>query len=116
MSEPTDPARMPMTRFDDHPLEMFAWARKIPPSPLRDVAYTLVFNQIIAAIFTLFAMLFTPASQLREMVWANVVFANCIGFVIHAEFAFGDWLTGRRCSTWPFWVAPCTTPASRSSV
>jgi len=92
-----------MTRFDDHPLEVFAWARKIPRSPLRDLAYTLVFNQIIAAVFTLFGMLFTPASQWRDIVWANVVFANCIGFVIHAEFAVGEWLTGRRCATWPFW-------------
>src|SRR5436190_23064289 len=31
MAAPADPpARPPLTRFEDHPLEMFAWARRIP--------------------------------------------------------------------------------------
>jgi len=103
MAAPADPpARAPLTRFEDHPLEVFAWARRIPPSPLRDIAFTLIFNLLLAALFTLFAVLFTPSSQWREIAWANVVFANCIGFIIHAEFALGDWITGRRCRTWSF--------------
>jgi len=103
MAAPADPpARPPLTRFEDHPLEMFAWARRFPRSRLRDLVFTLVFNTILAALFTLFAVLFTPSSQWREIAWANFVFANCIGFIIHAEFALGDWLTGRRCREWPF--------------
>ena len=103
MAAPADPpARMPLTRFEDHPLEVFAWARRIPPSPLRDLAFTLIFNLLLASLFTLFAVLFTPASQWRAIAWANFVFANCIGLIIHAEFALGDRLTGRRCRTWSF--------------
>src|SRR5947207_5190528 len=103
MAAPVDPpVRPPLTRFEDHPLEMFAWARRIPRSRLRDLVFTLLFNTMLAALFTLFAVLFTPSSQWREIAWANFVFANCIGFIIHAEFSLGDWLTGRRCRVWPF--------------
>jgi signal transduction histidine kinase len=103
MAAPADPpTRPPLTRFEDHPLEVFAWARRFPKSPLRDIVFTFVFNLMIAAVFTLFAVLFTPASQWREIAWANFVFANCIGFIIHAEFSLGDWITGRRCRDWPF--------------
>jgi signal transduction histidine kinase len=103
MAAPTDPARVPMTRFEDHPLEILPWARRFPPSPLRDFVYTAIFNLLLAGIFTLFAMLFTKPAQWREIAWANVVFANCIGYLIHALFALGDYLTGRRCRDWPFW-------------
>jgi signal transduction histidine kinase len=102
MTAPVEPARAPMTRFEDHPLEIIPWARRFPPSPLRDLVYTLIFNLLFAAVFTLFALLFTPKSQWSAIAWANVVFANCIGFVIHAEFALGDLVTGRRCRDWPF--------------
>ncbi len=103
MAAPTDAPRAPMTRFEDHPLEILPWARRIPPSPLRDLAYTAIFNLLIAGVFTLFTMLFTASSHWRQAAWANVVFANCIGFAIHAEFALGDWLLGGRCRLWPFW-------------
>lgn len=98
----TTPQRPPLSSFDDHPLEVFAWARRIPPSPLRDIAYTVVFNLLIAGVFTLFAMLFTKSAYWGDAAWANVVFANCIGFLIHIGFGIGDWITGRRCRTWPF--------------
>lgn len=104
MSPTTRSERLPMTSFEDHPLEVLPWARRIPPSPLRDLAYTAIFNLLLAGIFTLFAMLFTKPAQWAEIARANLVFANCIGFVIHAGFALGDWLTGRRCRTWPFWL------------
>ena len=100
---PAPPARVRLTRIEDHPLEVFAWARRIPPSPLRDLVYTAIFNLALAATFTLFAMPFTPSSQWRAIAWANVVFANAIGYVIHVEFAIGQWLVGERCRRWPFW-------------
>ncbi|MEO8487627.1 MAG: histidine kinase [Betaproteobacteria bacterium] len=103
MTAPTDPIRPPLTRLDDHPLEVFAWARRFRPSPLRDLVFTLIFNQLLVGVFTLFGMLFTPPERWRDIVWANVVFSNCIGFTIHAEFALGGWLTGNRCGRWPFW-------------
>ena len=102
MSTPVPPARPPVSSFADHPLEMFAWARRIKPSPLRDIAYTVIFNLMIAAVFTLFALPFTPASSWARIAGVNLVFSNCIGFVIHAEFAILEWVTQRRCYTWSF--------------
>ena len=103
MALPAEPARPPVSRLGDHPLEVFAWARRIPRSPLRDVVYTLIFNAGIAAMFTLFALPFTDAVAWGRIAWANLVIANCIGFVVHGEFAILEWATGRRCYAWSFW-------------
>jgi len=103
MALPAEPARPPVSRLGDHPLEVFAWARRIPRSPLRDVVYTLIFNAGIAAMFTLFALPFTDAVVWGRIAWANLVIANCIGFVVHGEFAILEWATGRRCYAWSFW-------------
>ena len=99
----TTPDRPGFTRFEDHPLEMFAWARRIPPSPWRDLAYTFLFNLMIAAVFTLVSLAFTPATQWGRIAWTNVVVANCIGYVIHAEFAVAEWIIGKRYHAWSFW-------------
>jgi signal transduction histidine kinase len=81
---------------------MFAWARRIPRSLARDLALTLAFNLMVASVFTLFSMLFSPASAWGRAAWVNIVVANCIGFVIHAEFALaGRWI-GPRSATWTF--------------
>ena len=94
------PARPPLSSFEDHPLEVFAWARRFKPSPLRDLAYTLIFNLLIAAFFTVLALPFMPLSAWPRLAWANVVVANCIGLMIHAEFAILEWATQRRCYAW----------------
>jgi signal transduction histidine kinase len=83
---------------------MFAWARRIAPSPHRDFAYTFIFNLMLAALFTVFALPFTPASAWEQIAFTNVVFANCIGYVIHLEFMLLEWATRRRCYAWPFRV------------
>ena len=101
--DPACSARAPLTSFDDHPLEIFPWARRIPQSPLRDLAYTLVFNTLIAATFTVLSLVFNaPARSWGAIAWSNFVVSNCIGFVIHAEFVLAERLTGARYRTWTF--------------
>ena len=100
---PSHAACPPLTAFDDHPLEIFPWARRIPQSPLRDLAYTLVFNTLIAATFTVLSLVFNvPARSWGAIAWSNFVVSNCIGFVIHAEFVLAERLTGARYRTWTF--------------
>jgi signal transduction histidine kinase len=101
-SSPPPPARIALARFEDHPLEMFAWARRFRRSALRDLVYTFVFNAMIAGVFTLFALPFTSATLWPRVLWTNLVFANCIGYTIHVLFASLEWLTDKRCYQWGF--------------
>jgi signal transduction histidine kinase len=81
-----------------HPLLIFPIFRRIPSSIPRDFVYTLIWNALMAALFTLLYLVFDPPPQLDSAVilkyaWPNLVFANCIGFIIHLEFMVGDLLT-----------------------
>jgi signal transduction histidine kinase len=73
-----------------HPLEMFSLFRRIPRSFARDLVYTLIWNTLIAAVFTLFALVFDPRDSFAAMAWTTFVIANCIGYLIHLEFVLGD--------------------------
>ncbi len=73
-----------------HPLELFPVFRRIPRSIVRDLVYTLLWNTLLAAVFALLNLVFIPHERLADIAWANFVFANCIGFLIHIEFLVGD--------------------------
>jgi sensor histidine kinase YesM len=67
-----------------HPLELFAFFRRYPRSPLRTLVYTVIFNCLIAAFFTLMAVIFVRFkswSQFGDVVLNNLVTANLIGFL-----------------------------------
>lgn len=73
-----------------HPLEMFPVFRRIPRSITRDIVYTLIWNTLFTVVFTVLNILFVPADPLADVLWSTFVFANCIGFIIHFEFAICD--------------------------
>ena len=73
-----------------HPLEMFPVFRRIPRSIARDLVYTLIWNTLFVVVFSVLNIIFVPAESLGNVLWSTFVFANCIGFLIHLEFAVGD--------------------------
>lgn len=79
-----------------HPLEMFPFFRRIKPFPGRGVVYTLIWNTLFAAVFSVFWFLFDPHVQVTRVVEVNLVIANCIGFFIHGGFRLGERLIGGR--------------------
>lgn len=81
---------------------VFAWPRRIPRSLARDLLLTFVFNMILAVGFSLFGMLFTPSGKWPTLFLYNAVIANCIGFLIHAEFEVAERLIGDRAASWTF--------------
>lgn len=87
----------------EHPLLMFAWARRIPRSVPRDLLYTLIFNTMLAGAFTLLGLLLSSVDAWRQILVANLVIANAIGFLIHLEFDLAERLVGDRYRGWPFW-------------
>jgi sensor histidine kinase YesM len=85
-----------------HPLEMFPFFQRIKPFPGRSIVYTLIWNTLFAAVFSVFWLLFDPHVQLTRVVWVNLVIANCIGFFIHGGFVFGRRLIGGWLRDAPF--------------
>ena len=80
-----------------HPLEIFPIFRRLRPSLPRDLAYTAVWNALMSGIFALFAIALDPPRSPETFAWGRFawsifVLANCMGFIIHAEFVVGDWV------------------------
>jgi LytS/YehU family sensor histidine kinase len=72
-----------------HPLEIIPLFRRWPRGPGRDLVYTLVWNTLLAVVFTGFALLYSANASIGEEFRVNMVFAQCIGFSIHALFVVG---------------------------
>ena len=81
-----------------HPLEAIPFFRRIRLFPGRSIVYTLIWNTLFAAVFSVFWILFDPHVRVMRVIWVNLVIANCIGFFIHGGFVLGERLVGR-------WVA-----------
>ena len=73
-----------------HPLEFIPFFRRWRRSAVRDLLYTVIWNFMFTAVFTVFGMLFDPAAPLLQMLWVNCVFAQSIGLAIHALFMVAD--------------------------
>jgi len=73
-----------------HPLEMFPVFRRIPRSIARDLVYTLIWNSLFMVVFTVLRLILVSDESLGAVLWSAFVFANCVGFIIHFEFAIGD--------------------------
>jgi signal transduction histidine kinase len=106
-SMPPDTAQGPVNWHPHpHPMELFPWLRRWPPSLLRDLCYTLLLNILIALGFTALALLFgRPAQQLAHLFWANFVITNLIGYLIHTALLAINYLTGdwpSRATPWAF--------------
>jgi Histidine kinase len=81
--------------YSAHPLEALTFFRRIKPFPGRSIVYTLIWNTMFAAMFSVFWLLFDPQVRVTRVVWVNLVIANCIGFFIQGGFVLGQRLVGR---------------------
>lgn len=79
-----------------HPLELFPWFRRFPPSPLRDIVYTFLWNSMLATGLTMLSVGLDPGPPIWPRFRTIFVLSQCIGYVIHLEFKIGDWITGCR--------------------
>ncbi len=75
---------------------MIGFFRRFRPSVLRNVIYTFIWNMGFVVVFTVLGLLFGPKVHLEHLLWANFVIANCIGYLIHGEFALGNTLLATR--------------------
>ena len=69
---------------NSHPLEIIPFFRRYPCGFWRDLVYTFIWNVLIGGFFTVLAFLFGGFSL--QMLYANMVLANCIGYTIHFLF------------------------------
>jgi sensor histidine kinase YesM len=87
-----DPQR---SGISGHPLEALLFFRRIRSFAGRSIVYTLIFNTMFAAVFSVLFLLFDPHVRVTRVIWVNLVIANCIGFFIHGGFVLGERLVGR---------------------
>jgi signal transduction histidine kinase len=66
-----------------HPLEMFAPFRRWPPSPLRNILYTIVWNGIIGVALACAAFLFGSRASFGALLFEMLMASNLIGLLIH---------------------------------
>ena len=91
MSQAALPAPRPAcSALLTHPLELIPLARRWPRSLVRDLVYTAIWNAMIALVFTGLTVLLDAHSPLLAALRVNMVFAQAIGFTIHAIFLVGD--------------------------
>jgi signal transduction histidine kinase len=88
MPPPTTPPS-PRAPGDFHPLEIIPPFRHIRPSIPRDLAYTFIWNTLLAAGFVLLAAAFGRWRMNAETAWAYFAIAQVIGYTIHGLFWAG---------------------------
>jgi sensor histidine kinase YesM len=72
-----------------HPLEAIAFFRRWPRSFARNLVYTLIFNGLFAAAFTMLALIDgrkIPADVWGKLIVNNLIIANAVGFSFWAVF------------------------------
>jgi sensor histidine kinase YesM len=109
---PVNSTTVPVDLQDAHPLEIFPFFRRWPAGLWRDLVYTFVWNTLIGAAFLLIGLLFVRNVDLGRMLWLNFVFAQCVGYSIHALFAVALTLVPRerRSSGWRRGLFYCAVP------
>jgi len=83
-----------------HPLEVFPFFRRWKAGIWRDIVYTAIWNTLLALVFTAFFLVFDSETSVARMLRANMVIAQCIGFLIHFLFLVTDrWVSAPRRGT-----------------
>jgi sensor histidine kinase YesM len=86
-----------------HPLELFPYFRRFKRSAFRTFIYTIIFNGLIAAFFTVMALIFSRINSLESLGNAfvqNLIISNIIGFS-WAGFIVVLKPLFRRINEWP---------------
>ena len=86
---PRCPPAAPRHPGDYHPLEVIPYFRRFDPSHGRDLAYTFVWNALLAGLFILVGLLFSSRGMSLEACWRIFLIAQCIGYTIHGFFFIG---------------------------
>jgi LytS/YehU family sensor histidine kinase len=81
---PGIPVRSDPNEF--HPLEVIPFFRRWKCSPLRDIAYTFIWNSLLGSIFWALGGIFRPSSMSVQNLVTSVLIANAIGYTLHAMF------------------------------
>jgi signal transduction histidine kinase len=74
---------------DFHPLELIPFFRRWRCGFWRDLLYTFIWNTGLAVLFSILALLWTTKVDLARLLWVNFVYANCVGYAIHALYLVG---------------------------
>ena len=81
-----------------HPMYLIPWFRRWPSSPVRDIAYTALWNLLMALFFTALNLIFAkPGASLMAHFWPSFVVSNTIGFLIHFSLFTVEWAS----NGWP---------------
>ena len=72
-----------------HPLELIPYFRRFRPSRARDLLYTFLWNDLLAAAFLAANSSMNARLPTLRGVWLYFVLANFVGFAIHALFSGG---------------------------
>ena len=77
-------------RDEWHPLEIIPVFRRFEPGPVRNIAYTFVWNAALGFVFWLIAIGISPRHNMNVeyFVW-NMIVAQSIGYTIHGLFHLG---------------------------
>ena len=81
------------TKVQFHPLEIFPIFKRIPVSPIRNIAYTFIWSTGLGLVILIVGAAFAPHLPALEDVMWTFLFSNAIGFTIHGLYHLGD-LTG----------------------
>lgn len=87
-----------------HPLEVIAFFRRFRPGIARDLLYTVIWNSLFALFFTAVSLLVDPKTTVADSLRITFVFAQCIGFVIHAAFFVTEKTFGGAIHRAPLWM------------
>ena len=74
-----------------HPMEVIPYFRRFPPGPIRNVAYTFVFNCLIGSFFWLISIGDNAANRSWAAWILNLLVANVIGYTIHTLFGLAGY-------------------------
>jgi hypothetical protein len=81
-----------------HPLEVFAPFRRWPPSPLRNLVYTVLWNCLVGLTLALAArVLARGGAPFAQLLGSTLLAANLIGFLIHGALVALRRLAPRAC-------------------
>jgi signal transduction histidine kinase len=83
------PACAPFSIHHYHPLELVPFFRRWRSGFWRDLVYTFIWNSALALLFTALALLWVARTDLPRLLWLNFVYAQSVGYAIHALYLVG---------------------------
>ena len=86
-----------------HPLQLIPYFSRWPASPLRNLLYTFIWNNLFGAFIAVLSLLGGRPHSMARFVWESFVITQCVGFSIHALFDACEFLIVRRLPRFSNW-------------